>query len=245
MSGETRTALKIAEDPGFNYDAVQPGRAARVLVVESDDHALTGLVQKLTRQGYSVSGASSGKHAFAAQPDADFILLDLELPDLDGLEICRSIRAISDVPIIIVTGRTSELDCVLGLQAGADDYIVKPYGFRELIARIEAVMRRVRPMARDARGVIEIGALRIDSNAREVAIGGRTVSTTRKEFELLYMLAEKPGEVVSREDLLHYVWGDSWSRRTVDTHVSSLRGKLGNGGWIVAVRGVGFKLMRP
>ncbi|MEN2423101.1 response regulator transcription factor [Streptomyces rimosus] len=215
----------------------------RVLVVESDQVAQNDLSRKLIRQGYSAVGASNGQQALAMQYDADLILLDLDLPDLDGIEICRCVRSASEVPIIVVTDRTSELDCVLGLKAGADDYIRKPYGLQELVARIEVVMRRARSVDRAFATVLEVGPLRIDSSTREVVMGGRRVSTTRKEFELLYMLAEETGNVVSRESILHRVWGNSWSRRTVDTHVSSLRGKLGDGIWIVAVRGVGFKLM--
>ncbi|MEV6771787.1 response regulator transcription factor [Nocardia sp. NPDC051030] len=213
--------------------------------MENNDTERAALTQKLIRQGHTVMSAADGEAAIDASGDADVILLDLELPDLDGLEVCRSIRAMTDTPIIVVTERASELDCVLGLQAGADDYIGKPYGFQELIARMNAVLRRSQPASRSTAGVIEVGGLRIDPHTREITLRGRHVSTTRKEFELLSILAEHPGAVVSRADIMHRVWGDSWSRRTVDTHVSSLRGKLGDTDWIVAVRGVGFKLGTP
>lgn len=173
--------------------------------------------------------------------DADLVLLDLELPDLDGLEVCRGIRSANDIPIIAVTARGTELDRVLGLQAGADDYVVKPYGFRELMARMDAVMRRARPPA-NAPHVVSRGPLRIDVGSREVSVDGRIVDVTRKEFDLLYLLAAQPDTVIPRKRVIHQVWGDSWSRRTVDTHVSSLRHKLGCSDWIITVRGVGFRL---
>jgi len=234
----------LLERRGVSPSPQQGRHNYQVLVVENDEKVQANLSRQLARQGFSVMGASSGRQALAMQSASDLIILDLDLPDLDGLEVCRSVRLASTVPIIVVTSRKSELDCVLALQAGADDYVGKPYGLQELVARIDAVMRRVRSTGRASGGVIELGPLRIDCNTREVVVQGRRISTTRKEFELLFMLAEQPGKVVPREAILHHVWGDSWSRRTVDTHVSSLRGKLGNGSWIVAVRGVGFKLVR-
>lgn len=214
----------------------------RILVVDDDSAGAESLVCRLRRHGHQAISTAKGSTALEAHDDVDLVLLDLELPDLDGLEVCRAIRAVSSVPIIVVTARESELDCVLGLQAGADDYVVKPYGFRELMARMEAVMRRTRsaqwPTARE----ILHGPLRIDLDSREVSVDGRRVETTRKEFDLLRLLASHPGAVVPRKRILQQVWGDSWSRRTIDTHVSSLRGKLGGSGWIITVRGVGFKL---
>jgi DNA-binding response OmpR family regulator len=130
---------------------------------------------------------------------------------------------------------------VLGLRAGADDYLVKPYGFRELIARMEAVMRRAQPQPA-ASTVVSYGPLSIDASRREVSLDGRLIDVTRKEFDLLYLLASYPQVVIPRKRLMHQVWGDSWSRRTVDTHVSSLRNKLGSSRWIITVRGVGFRL---
>ncbi|WP_243762520.1 response regulator transcription factor [Streptomyces sp. Tu 3180] len=216
-----------------------PAAAWRVLVVDPD----TGdpLVTQLRRHGHRPVGVTHGGAALQAHTDADLVLLTLELPDLDGLEVCRAIRSVSRVPVIIVTARQSELDCVLGLQAGADDYVTKPYGLRELMARIEAVMRRAQwqPAAVQE---IRHGSLRIDVNSRRVTVDEAEVTLTRKEFDLLCLLASHPGTVIPRKQLLKQVWGDTWSRRTVDTHVSSLRGKLGDSGWIVTVRGVGFQL---
>jgi DNA-binding response OmpR family regulator len=199
------------------------------------------LADQLRRHGHEPVGVTLGSAALQRHADADLVLLALELPDLDGLEVCRAIRSVSRVPVIIVTARQSELDCVLGLQAGADDYVTKPYGTRELMARIEAVMRRAQwqPAAVEE---IRHGSLRIDVNSRRVSVDGTEVALTRKEFDLLCLLASHPDAVVPRKQLLKQVWGDSWSRRTVDTHVSSLRGKLGDSGWVVTVRGVGFRL---
>ncbi|WKU44937.1 response regulator transcription factor [Streptomyces sp. VNUA116] len=226
-------------------EAVRAEDTLRVLVVESDARAAETLVHGLRRHGYDTAVAGTGSKALEAYADTDLVLLDLELPDLDGLEICRAIRAASDIPVIAVTARASELDRVLGLQAGADDYVVKPYGFRELMARIEAVMRRARPRGRDrsAALVITAGPLTIDAGTREVRLGGRRVEVTRKEFDLLRLLASQPEKVISRKELMTQVWDDNWSRpgRTIDTHVSSLRGKLGSADWIITIRGVGFR----
>lgn len=216
----------------------------RILVVGAD--AGDGLSNQLRRHGHTCTGAAHGGAALQAYGSADLVLLDLELPDLDGLEVCRAIRSVSRVPLIIVTSRESEIDCVLGLQAGADDYVTRPFGIRELMARIEAVMRRVQwqpaAAAGPAQEILRHGRLRIDVGSREVSVDGAPVTLTRKEFDLLCLLAQHPDTVVSRRQLLQQVWGDSWSRRTVDTHVSSVRGKLGDPGWIVTVRGVGFRL---
>ncbi|MEV4927418.1 response regulator transcription factor [Streptomyces roseoverticillatus] len=226
-------------------EAVRAEDTLRVLVVESDARAAETLVHGLRRHGYDTSIAGTGSKALETYGDADLVLLDLELPDLDGLEICRAIRAASDIPVIAVTARASELDRVLGLQAGADDYVIKPYGFRELMARIEAVMRRARPQGRDrtAAQVISAGPLTIDAGTREVRLGGHRIEVTRKEFDLLRLLASQPEKVISRKELMTQVWDDNWSRpgRTIDTHVSSLRGKLGSADWIITIRGVGFR----
>ena len=213
----------------------------RVLVVESNVGDLEALARGLRRHGHEVLPVQTGDDALATFAEADLVLLDLELPDLDGLEVCRSMRAVGDIPIIAVTGRGTELDLVLGLQAGADDYVVKPYGFRELMARMGAVMRRAHRGGPGAQ-VLSRGRLRIDPNSREVRVDGLSVDLTRKEFDLLFLLASHSDAVVPRQQIMHQVWGDSWSRRTVDTHVSSLRNKLGCADWIITVRGVGFRL---
>ncbi|MBT2402053.1 MULTISPECIES: response regulator transcription factor [unclassified Streptomyces] len=235
--------IRLVQDGGPGSAArVAPGTAGwRILVVDGDADFSDYLVTQLRRHGHESVDVKRGSAALQAYEDVDLVLLDLELPDLDGLEVCRAIRSVSRVPVIIVTSRQSELDCVLGLQAGADDYVTRPYGLRELMARIEAVMRRAQWQPAAVKEIC-IGRLRIDVNSREVTVSGVEVALTRKEFDLLCLLASHPDTVIPRKQLLQQVWGDSWSRRTVDTHVSSLRGKLGDSGWIVTVRGVGFKL---
>lgn len=220
----------------------EAGQGLRVLVVESDGPAAEELVQELCRHGHQATSVATAAEALQVHHGVDLVLLDLDLPDLDGLEVCRRMRADGGVPIITVTARGAELDRVLGLQAGSDDYVVKPYGLRELLARMEAVMRRARPY-RPAH-VITHGPLRIDAGTRELRLEGRRVELTPKEFDLLFLLASQSGATVSRRQLLSQVWDDEWSHRgrTIDTHVSSLRNKLGSSRWIVTVRGVGFRL---
>ncbi|MEV7415166.1 response regulator transcription factor [Streptomyces sp. NPDC089919] len=227
--------------PGVPVRTASVPAGRRILVVDGEADMADSLVTQLRRHGHESIGVKRGSAALQAYEDVDLVLLDLELPDLDGLEVCRAIRAVSRVPVIIVTARQSELDCVLGLQAGADDYVTKPYGLRELMARIEAVMRRAQWQPAAAQE-IRHGRLHIDVSSREVTVGGEEVALTRKEFDLLCLLASHPDAVVPRKQLLQQVWGNSWSRRTVDTHVSSLRGKLGDSAWVITIRGVGFKL---
>lgn len=212
-------------------------------MVEHDPAAGESLVGSLRRQGYEAACVTTGVDALAEHHWADLVLLDLELPDLDGLEVCRGIRAVGDTPIIAVTARGSALDQVLGLQAGFDDYVVKPYGFRELLARCEAVMRRVRGTPLTFSSTITHGPLHIDRQRRDVLIHGRPVDLTRKEFDLLQILASQPETVFSRRELAARVWDGNCTEtsRTIDTHVSSLRAKLGASTWIVTVRGVGFR----
>ncbi len=214
----------------------------RVLVVENDTAIAESLTCGLRRHGYHIESVDTGTRALNTYHRADLVLLDLELPDLDGLEVCRGIRASCDIPIIAVTARRTELDQVLGLQAGLDDYLAKPYGFRELIARIEAVMRRARPRQPTVRAISH-GPLCIDLGTREVRLNDQLINVTRKEFDLLYLLARQPETVVSRKQIMSTVWDVEWARcsRTIDTHVNSLRKKLGTSAWIITVRGVGFR----
>ncbi|MEU6826031.1 response regulator transcription factor [Streptomyces atriruber] len=228
-------------EPGGPPAPARPPTGQRILVVDGDAALAGSLTAQLRRHGHDPVGVRHGSAALQAYEDVEMVLLDLDLPDLDGLEVCRAIREVSRVPIIIVTARRSELDCVLGLHAGADDYVTKPYGLRELMARIEAVTRRTRWQPATARE-LDHGRLRIDVDSRQVTVDDEPVALTRKEFDLLYLLASQPDTVIPRKQLLQQVWGDSWSRRTIDTHVSSLRGKLGGSGWVVTVRGVGFRL---
>lgn len=230
----------------------------RLLVVE-DDPAIAGpLVRGLERAGFTVAHAPDGASALGAD-EVDLVLLDLGLPDLDGTEVCRRLRARSDVPIIIVSARDDEVDRVVGLELGADDYVVKPFGIRELVARIRAVLRRRGPKVdattsgthtarqdeHDLRSTT-VGALVVDRRTRRVTVDGAIVHLTPKEFDLLAALAEDPGAVRSRNGLLDDVWEGDWygSTRTLDAHVAALRRKIG-ADRIETVRGVGFRLANP
>jgi two-component system, OmpR family, response regulator RegX3 len=215
----------------------------RILIVEDEDSIAEPLSEGLRREGFTVERAATGAEALAAGP-ADVVLLDLRLPDTDGYAVCRELRARSDVPIIMVTARGEEVDKVIGLELGADDYVVKPFGLRELIARIHAVTRRNQPAP--AAGPLHIGALEVDVRARRARLDGTELALTVKEFDLLAALAAEPGAVVTRQQLLRQVWDTDWygQTKTIDVHVGSLRRKLGDPGWIDTVRGVGFRL-RP
>jgi DNA-binding response OmpR family regulator len=219
--------------------------AVRVLVVEDDDAIAVPLARGLEREGHEVLRAATGAAALEAS-DYDVVLLDLGLPDVDGFEVCRQLRASSAVPIIVVTARGDEVDRVVGLELGADDYMVKPFGFRELLARIRAVTRRSRSRA-DEPSPRTVGALTIDPRTRSVTIGNETIALTPKEFDLLLLLAEEPGTVYARGRILEEVWDPHWygPSKTLDVHVATLRKKLGDPAWIETVRGVGFRLVDP
>jgi DNA-binding response OmpR family regulator len=213
----------------------------RVLIVEDEDAIAEPLAEGLRREGFDVARAATGKDALASAP-ADVVLLDLRLPDLDGFDVCRELRARSTVPIIVVTARGEEADRVAGLELGADDYVVKPFGLRELIARIRAVTRRAR--GEHGSTTVHVGELAVDTRARRASIAERELELTPKEFDLLAALARDPGAVMSRRRLLEDVWETSWygSTKTIDVHVAALRRKLGDPAWIETVRGVGFRL---
>jgi DNA-binding response OmpR family regulator len=217
----------------------------QILIVEDDDAIAKPLAAGLEREGFDVTRVSTGEDALeAAVPD--LVLLDLRLPGMDGTEVCRRLRARSDVPIIVVTAKGEEVDRVVGLELGADDYMVKPFGFRELLARIRAVMRRARPGT--DRAQIKVGPLEIDVRGRRASMGGDTLNLTTKEFDLLALLASEQGDVVARQRILREVWDTEWfgPTKTVDVHVASLRRKLGDPGWIETVRGIGLRLVaRP
>jgi two-component system response regulator RegX3 len=218
---------------------------ARLLLVEDEEAIATPLVEGLERAGYDVGVARTGAEAMDADP-SDLVLLDLGLPDVDGADLCRLLRARSSTPIIVLTARGSELDRVLLLELGADDYMVKPFGFRELVARIRAVSRRSSTggeLPGDS-GVQTIGELRIDHRARRVLAADAEIELTPKEFDLLARLARDPGAVVRREQIIEEVWDVNWwgPTKTLDVHVASLRKKLGQPSWISTVRGVGYRL---
>jgi two-component system, OmpR family, response regulator RegX3 len=213
----------------------------RILVVEDEDAIAEPLVTGLRREGFDVTRAATAADALSADA-SDVVLLDLRLPDGDGLDVCRELRSRSDVPIIVVTARGEESDRVVGLELGADDYVVKPFGLRELIARIRAVTRRAG--SRRAESVLRVGELTIDPRARRAQLDGRELELTPKEFDLLTALARDPGAALSRRRLLEEVWNTTWygSSKTIDVHIAALRRKLGEPGWIETVRGVGFRL---
>jgi DNA-binding response OmpR family regulator len=218
----------------------------RVLVVEDDDAIGEPLVAGLRREGFDVTLVRTAAAAMAAPP-ADLVLLDLGLPDSRGFELCKRLRARSSVPIIIVTARDDETDRVVGLELGADDYVVKPFGFRELVARIRAVSRRSTSPPPHMLGPQMIGELEIDRRAHRVSLAGEEVALTPKEFDLLALLAVDPGAMVARRQILAVVWDPHWygTSKTVDVHIASLRKKLGNAAWIETIKGVGFRLGVP
>ncbi|MFF0061333.1 response regulator transcription factor [Streptomyces sp. NPDC005279] len=259
----------------------------RALLIEDDDTIAEPLVEGLGRYGLTVSHVSTGAAGLQG-PYGDIVLLDLGLPDMDGIDVCRGIRQVSEVPIIMLTARSTEADRVLGLELGADDYLAKPVSIRELIARIRAVTRRtaawsgaaeaanrLKPLPRAAvaalpatapdraSGALEwqgpeaapepgrtapqsstTGALVVDRRTREVWIGERPIILTPKEFDLLALLAEDPGAVYSRQEILDRVWDLHFHgpTKTLDVHVATLRRKLGDPAWIQTLRGVGLRL---
>lgn len=217
----------------------------KLLVVEDDDGIAAPLVTGLRREGFEVERVATGADALAA-PEPDLVLLDLRLPDIDGYAVARELRARSRVPIIMVTAKGEEVDRVIGLELGADDYVVKPFGLRELVARIKAVMRRVAEVP-EPDPVVVVGELEIDRRQHQVRLAGDDVALTPKEFDLLSLLAADPGAAVDRTSILEEVWGTRWygPTKTIDVHISSLRRKLGDPGWIETVRGVGFRLRSP
>ena len=219
----------------------------RLLVVEDEDSIAIPLADGLRREGFEVERVATGQAALAA-PEPDLVLLDLRLPDIDGYAVAREMRARSRVPIIMVTARGEEVDRVVGLEIGADDYVVKPLGLRELIARINAVMRRVGDGGPDGEvDELTAGPLSVSLRSRRVEMDGEEVHLTPREFDILSMLMQDPGAVVSRDDLLRRLWGTTWAVQTkaIDVHVSSLRRKLGDPAWVETVRGVGFRLGAP
>jgi DNA-binding response OmpR family regulator len=219
---------------------------AELLVVEDDDTIAEPLLEGLGHEGFSVRRARTGGEALDA-PGADLVLLDLGLPDLDGREVCRRLRQRSDVPIIVVSARGEEIDRVLLLEMGADDYVVKPFGFRELVARIRAVSRRTGKGGPAPADEQQLGPLVIDRRARRVWTGGAEVDLTPKEFDLLALLAAEPGVVQTREDIIARVWDEHWwgPTKTLDVHVAALRRKLGAGAGITTLRGIGYRLDPP
>jgi DNA-binding response OmpR family regulator len=220
----------------------------KILLVEDDRSIASSVVDGLEAAGFEVTHVATGGDALTAV-EHDLILLDLGLPDMDGRDVCRELRLRTKAPIIMLTARAEEFDRVLGLELGADDYVTKPFSFRELVARIRAVSRRtIESSTPDEPAQAQaIGALRLDRRTRRVHIDADEVQLTAKEFDLLAFLASDIGAVRTRTEILENVWDAHWygPTKTVDAHVASLRKKLGAHEWIQAVRGVGFRLEPP
>jgi len=217
----------------------------RILLIEDEASIAVPLAEGLAREHFDVTVAYTGTEGLTLAPEAELVLLDLGLPDVDGADICRLLRSRLNAPIIVLTARGDERDRVRLLEMGADDYVVKPFGFRELVARIGAVLRRSRRgFDEDENVVQEIAGLRIDHRTRRVTVDGREVGLSPKEFDLLAKLAEDPGAVVRRERIIEEVWDEHWwgSTKTLDVHIASLRKKLGDPSLIATVRKVGYRL---
>lgn len=215
----------------------------RVLLIEDDRSLAEQLVRGLARAGCTVAAVRTGAAALRTEPP-DVVLLDLGLPDIDGVELCGKLRARTGAPIIVVTARDAELDRVRGLDAGADDYVCKPFGFAELLARIRAVLRRADA---GAGGVVQRGSLVVDLPGRRVTVAGQPVALTGKEFDILACLAIDPNRVVSREEIFDRVWDEHWygPTKVLDVHLTALRRKLGDASLIETVYGRGFRLRSP
>jgi DNA-binding response OmpR family regulator len=218
--------------------SLDSGRTS-VLVVEDDASIAAQLVRGLSRGGYQVEHVMTGQDALA-RGKADVVLLDLELPDVDGVQVCRKLRERTDAAIIVVTAHGEEPDRVMALDAGADDYLVKPFGLAELQARIRAVLRRVRPGG----DIVRHGPLVVDIRTHRVTVSGAEVMLTPKEFDILECLSADPGRVVTRQEILETAWDSHWygPTKVLDVHVASLRRKLGVPGLIETVYGRGFRL---
>jgi DNA-binding response OmpR family regulator len=216
-----------------------PAAGTSVLVVEDDAGIASQLVRALSRGGYQVSHVGTGEQALS-RPDPDVVLLDLGLPDTDGVEVCRRLRQRSGAAIIVITAYGEETDRVTALDAGADDYLVKPFGLSELQARIRAVLRRTRAGG----DVIRHGPLTVDLRTRKVAVAGREVTLTQKEFDILAALAADPGRGQSRQEILEAAWDSNWygPTKVLDVHIAALRRKLGVPGLIETIYGHGFRL---
>jgi two-component system, OmpR family, KDP operon response regulator KdpE len=226
---------------------------AQLLVVE-DDAAIRGaLIRALGDRGHAVSSTPSAMEALQIVADTppDLVILDLGLPDLDGYEALRMIRAISSVPVVVATARDDEADIVRVLDAGADDYLVKPFGVSQVEARVRAVLRRAAGDSQQAAGPVVVGGLRLDADAHEASLDGRTLDLSRREFDLLYYLAQRAGQVITKRELMTNVWQMPFGGpdKSVDVHVSWLRRKLGESAqqprYLHTIRGVGIKLAGP
>ena len=224
---------------------------ATILVIEDDGGIRSAITRAMTDLGHTVTATDRGMSGLesAVEDPPDVVLLDLGLPDLDGLEVLAMLRAVSNVPVIVITARDDDADMVRALDRGADDYVVKPFGIEQVDARLRAVLRRSGSAA--AEGPLVVGGLMVDPRTREVRLDGLAIDLSRKEFDLLLALAQRPREVVTKRELLADVWRQSYGggERTVDVHLSWLRRKLGETAadprYLHSVRGVGIRLAAP
>ncbi|MGW7177259.1 response regulator transcription factor [Streptomyces xanthophaeus] len=220
------------------------------LLVEDDDRMAQALGTALAQRGHTVRRAARALDALRHVHEADFVLLDLGLPDLDGLELLRRLRTVCDAPLIVVTARCEERDIVQGLRAGADDYVVKPFRMAELMARIDTVRRRTGPRpgpAEDVDRTVCAGDVEVDPARRTVTVAGSEVRLTRREFDVLAFLAARPDEVHARAEILDRIWGDAFlaHSRSLDVHVAGIRAKTGRPALVRTVHGFGYQLGRP
>jgi DNA-binding response OmpR family regulator len=224
---------------------VRQADAVRVLVVEDDDGVAGAVVEALEAHAHVAIRAKRAAEVWKHLRETDVVLLDLGLPDGDGLEVLRALRRIAGTPVVVLTARDAERDVVRGLRLGADDYVVKPVRLRELLARLEAVARRARPNGDGpATEIVDIEDLRVDLDARRATVGEAEIALTAKEFEILAALARRRGTAVSRQQLLDEVWGDAFLAvsRSLDVHMASLRAKIGRPGLLTTIRGFGYRL---
>jgi len=233
--------------------ATMQAPGGRILVVEDEEAISTPFAEALRRAGFEplIAGTATSALELAASEEPDLVMLDLALPDGDGRDVCRELRRRSDVPIVMLTARGTEMDKIVGLELGADDYVVKPFSAAEVISRIRAVLRRSAPRGGAPEKPLRVGELELDPAARIARLGDAELDLSRKEFDLLAELMRKAGRVVSREDLMAKVWDTNWfgSTKTLDVHIGWLRRKLGDDSaqptYIETVRGVGFRFAAP
>ena len=222
----------------------------KTILVVDDERNIVELVRLyLEKEGFNVVAANDGEQALVQyeRTDPDLVVLDVMLPKLDGFEVCRELRRRGDVPILMLTARSEDIDAIVGLELGADDYVTKPFNPRALVARVKAILRRTDVTAKGGRP-IQVGDLRIDPRRREASIGDRRLDLRAREFDLLAALARDPGVVLSRDALLEDVWGTDFpgETRTVDVHVAEVRKKLGDDGpQVETIRGIGYRLVPP
>ena len=222
----------------------------KTILVVDDERNIVDLVRLyMEKEGFAVAAAYDGEEALAlhSRHDPDLVILDLMLPKIDGLDVCREIRRRGDTPVLMLTARSDDIDAIVGLELGADDYVTKPFNPRALVARVKAILRRTNATRRGGRPM-EVGSLRIDPHRREASVGDRRLELRAREFDLLAALARDPGVVLTRDALLEGVWGTDFpgETRTVDVHVAEVRKKLGQDGPpIETVRGHGYRLVPP